>query len=129
MRNILLIIFLSLASPAAFAQAPDINIIPRPVSVKRTSGEFTLDKKTKIVATDDAGRRTAEMLNDLLQRNYGFKLVTTNKPQKKNAIVFINALPTTGVIPNAERYLLTVEPNFIRISGSEQAECFTACRR
>jgi hexosaminidase len=118
MRNILLIIFLSLASLAAFAQAPDINIVPRPVSVKRTSGEFTLDKKTKIVATDDAGRRTAEMLNDLLQRNYGFKLVTTNKPQKKNAIVFINALPTTGVIPNAERYLLTVEPNFIRISGA-----------
>jgi hexosaminidase len=119
MKSIFLSLFLFLSlTTIVSSQTTDINIIPRPNSVKRTSGEFTLDKKTKIVATDDAGRRMAEMLNDLLQRNYGFKLVTTNKPQKKNAIVFINALPTTGVIPNAERYLLTVEPNFIRISGA-----------
>jgi hexosaminidase len=120
MRNILLIIFLSLLSTVAFPQTTGINIIPRPNSVKRTSGEFTLRKKTKIIATDEPGRRTAEMLNELLQRSYGFKLEVTKKAQKRNAIVFINAVPTTGVIPNAERYLLTVEPGFIRISGGER---------
>lgn len=113
------IFFLCLAF-TAFAQTGDINIIPRPNSVKRMDGQFTLTAKTKIVATDDAGRRSAATLNDLLQRNYGFTLKVTNKPQKKDAIVFIDALPTTGTAPNAERYSLTVEPDFIRISGGER---------
>lgn len=102
------------------SQTPDINIIPKPNSIRRTSGQFTLTPKTKIVAADDAGKSAAGVLNDLLQRNYGFKLGITKKPQKENAIVFINALPTTGVIPNTERYFLTVEPKFIRISGAER---------
>lgn len=113
-------IFLFSLTFTAFPQAPDINIIPRPNSVKRMDGQFTLTQKTTIVATDDAGRRTAAMLNDLLQRNYGFALKVTKKPQKNDAIVFITALPTTGTVPNAERYSLTVEPNFIRISGGER---------
>lgn len=119
MRLIFLAIVICVTlSPVVFAQSPDINIIPKPNSVRRTMGQFTLTPKTKIIATDDAGKRTAGALNDLLQRNYGFKLKLTNKPQKQDAIVFINALPTTGVIPNPERYYLTVEPKFIRISGA-----------
>jgi hexosaminidase len=105
---------------SGFVSAQEISIIPRPQSVKASSGEFKLDHKTKLVATDDPGRKMAGILNELLQKNYGFKLDQTDKPQKKNAIVFITAVPTAGVAPNPDSYALAVEPQFIRISGGEQ---------
>ena len=84
-----------------FAQTDELNIIPKPQTVKNSEGSFTFDEKTKIIATDDAGRRIAAILNNLLFENYGFKLLVTGKPQKGNAIVFITAVPTTGVTASA----------------------------
>ncbi len=49
------------------AQTAGLNIIPQPKSVVRTTGEFKLSYKTKIVATDEAGRCSAGILNDLLK--------------------------------------------------------------
>ncbi|HTK26393.1 MAG TPA: family 20 glycosylhydrolase [Pyrinomonadaceae bacterium] len=116
MMKLLIFALLSLLLTAGvvLAQSNEINIIPRPQSIKPGSGEFKFDRKTKLVATDDAGRKLAGILNDLLQKNYGFKLSTTNKTQKKNAIEFAAATGDTGA------YGLTVEPNFIKISGSER---------
>lgn len=114
--TLLLPLFLSIVT---FAQPGEINIIPKPQSVKVMTGQFNLDKKTKIVATDDPGRRIAGLLNDFLTKSYGLKLEVTSRPQKNNAIVFITAIPTTGVIPDPARYMLTVEPGFVRISGGE----------
>jgi hexosaminidase len=107
-----------------FSQSADINIIPKPASVERGSGHFKLDHKTRIVATDEIGRKMAGLLNDLMMKNYGFKLQYTEKAQKKNAIVFITALPTTGTEPNADSYSLTVEQSFIRIAGSERGQFY-----
>ena len=121
MKIFLIALFACLSlSTFTAAQTTEINIIPKPQKVEIRNGSFKLDRKTKIVATDDAGRRIAGILNDLLQRNYGFKLDTTKKPQKNNAIVLINASPTTGVAPAQGSYSLTVENDFVRISGSEQ---------
>lgn len=121
MKIFLIALFACLSlSTFTAAQTTEINIIPKPQKVEIRNGSFKLDRKTKIVATDDAGRRIAGILNDLLQRNYGFKLDTTKKPQKNNAIVLINASPTTGVAPAQGNYSLTVENDFVRISGSEQ---------
>ena len=103
-----------------FAQTDELNIIPKPQTVKNSEGSFTFDEKTKIIATDDAGRRIAAILNNLLFENYGFKLLVTGKPQKGNAIVLITAVPTTGVIPNPERYSLQIEPKFVRVAGGER---------
>lgn len=105
---------------SAFPQTGEINIIPKPRSIKPEAGQFMIDRKTKIVVTDDAGRRAADALNGLLQRNYNLKLDSTSKPQKKNAIVLISALPTTGNASNAEAYSLIVDPQFVRISGGER---------
>ena len=105
---------LLLATGVALAQSNEINIIPKPHSIKTGSGEFKLDRKTKIVATDDVGRKMAGILNDLLEKNYGIKLGVANKPQEKNAIEFAAATGDTGA------YSLTVDPNFVKISGSER---------
>lgn len=115
MRNIIFVVIYLLLSQVVFAQTAEINIIPRPNSITRTEGEFTLTTATKIVASDKAGKRIAVMLNDLLWRNSGFKLKITKKAQKENAIVL-----TLGTMPNPEGYSLTVEPKFIRIAGGER---------
>jgi hexosaminidase len=114
-KPILLFIAVLVAYLPAYAQASDINIIPQPQSIKRSSGEFKLDRTTKIVAADNAGRTLARILNDLLVRNYGFKLALAEKPPKGNAIVFDTA---QGGDP--AEYKLTVEPKTIRIAGSER---------
>src|SRR5262245_49950990 len=102
---------------SALAQTNGLNIIPQPSSVNRMNGEFKFSRKTKIVATDDAGRKSAAVLNELLVKNYGFKLDVTDKPPKKNAIVFSpSGLPDTMHI---EGYGLTVSPNGIFIFGNE----------
>lgn len=103
---------------AAFSQTGELNIVPQPKSIAKSSGEFKLTYKTKIVATDDAGRRSAGILNDLLLKNYGFKLEYTDQPQKKNAIVF---QPRSAAPENAaaEAYALTVSPRGVRIAGRE----------
>jgi hexosaminidase len=111
-------------SAFAIAQNTGINIIPKPRSVSAGNGTFGLNSRTKLVATDEAGKRIAGMLNDLLQKNYGVRLGVTDKPQKKNAIVFITALPTTGAVPDPESYSLKVETAFVRISGSERGQFY-----
>jgi len=102
------------------AQAPSVNIIPRPASVTPGTGSFLLNSKTRIVATQDSERRVADILSDLLLKNYGLKVPVTNKLQLKNAIVFTGVSPAAGAGSNPEQYLLKINPDLISISGSER---------
>ncbi len=124
MKNIFFafILGLFLCLPA-FAQNAGLNIIPQPKSLMRLQGEFKLNYKTKIVATDEPGRRSAGILNDLLMKNYGFKLEFTEKGQKNNELVF---LPQGAAIgnPPPEAYGLTVSPKGILIIGSETGQFY-----
>jgi len=104
----------------AFAQADEVNIIPKPQSVTRGSGSFALNKKTKILAVSDAGRKFGAMLNELLKRNYGFELETTAKPQAKNAVQFAVLAPNGSPAGLAEGYSLKITSDIIQISGDER---------
>lgn len=126
----------------AFAQS-EISIVPQPKSINRLKGEFKFSRKTKLVAADDEGRKSAEFLNDLLLKNYGFKLeyVKDGELPKKDVIVFLpqgsrssgvgNLMPKTyaamlvessqtsplGEDP-PESYGLAITPRGIQIAGS-----------
>lgn len=102
-----------------FGQNGELNIIPQPKSVSRIKGEFKLTQKTKIVARDDAGRRSAAALNDLLLKNYGFKLeVAVGERPKKDVIAFLPA--TFGRRkPQNESYGLLVTPQTVQIIADE----------
>ena len=104
----------------SFTQNTDINIIPKPQSVTSANGTFTLNNKTKVLAISDAGRRMAATLNELLQRNYGFKLQTTDKPTAKNVIQFAVLDPKGPPAEYTEDYTLIVSPDFVQISGGER---------
>ncbi len=124
MKNLYFAIICGLFSCSIIcAQTAGLNIIPQPKSLTPLKGEFKLNYKTKIVATDDAGRKSAGILNDLLTKHYGFKLEYTEKPQKNNAIVFMTqGFPIDKVA--AEAYGLTVSPKGILISGSETGQFY-----
>ncbi len=90
-----LVVFLFLGA-IVFGQNGEIGIIPKPKSVKRMNGEFRLNFKTKIVAADGQSLKSAALLNDLLMKNYGFKLEFVSKSPKKNAIKFLPASQATA---------------------------------
>lgn len=107
------------------AQTSELNIVPRPKSIKPLGGSFELNFKTKIIANDNVSRKSAGILNDLLMNNYGFKLeyVSNGKPPKSNAIVFTSQGIPANKIPN-EGYGLTVAPTNIQIMGSDTGQFY-----
>ena len=100
------------------AQSDEINIVPRPQSVKAGMGTFRLTRKTKIWAFSESGRRAAAILNDKLERSYGFRLKVTGGLQPSNSITLIRGF---GLLdqPSREPYSISVVPDGIKISGTE----------
>lgn len=118
-------LFLIFLSSIGAAQKSEINIIPQPKSLQKLQGEFKLNYKTKIIANDDVSRNSAGILNDLLMKNYGFKLeyVSNRKTPKGNAIVFTSkGFPMDKF--SDEGYGLTVAPTNIQIFGSDKAQFY-----
>ena len=107
----------------SFGQTGAPSIIPQPKSLKRQTGEFKLDYRTKIVAKDETGRKSAGILNDLLMKNYGFKLEYTEKEQKQNFILLTSkGFPVDKYPP--EGYGLAVAPKGILIFGDETGQFY-----
>lgn len=100
----------------------EIDIIPQPKSVSRTPGEFEFTGKTKLFAADAKSRETAAIFNDLLLKNYGFKLDSAEKQPDKNAIVFTST-QTNGTAA-AESYDLIIAPREIRIAGDAAGQFY-----
>lgn len=119
MRNGLSLLFFCFLSIAVYSQ--QINIIPQPVEMKAGNGKFILTKKTTIAAKDEEDRKTANLFNDYLKKNYGFKL-DVDKQESKNYI----RLSTKRFIkaPDKDGYDLTVTSQGITISGDTYAGTF-----
>ncbi len=123
MKKIIFLIAICLfCGSFVFAQTGELNIVPQPKSVVKSKGEFNFDYKTKIVATDETGRKSAGILNDLLMKNYGFKLEYTDKSQKKNAIIF--APQNVPDVKLNENYTLSIKPKNVEISGNETGQFY-----
>ncbi len=107
-----------------FVNAQNVNIIPKPKSFTFTrSLPFEFNLKTKIYASDETGRKTAGILNDLMLQNYGFKLEFVQKLPSKNAIIIEPQTPLVGG-QNAESYKLNVTDKAIKISGNETGQFY-----
>lgn len=103
----------------SFVNAQNVNIIPKPKSFTYTrSLPFEFSLKTKLYASDEIGRKTAGILNDLLLQNYGFKLEFVQKQPGKNAVL-IEPQTTAATSSNPESYKLNVTDKLITVNGSE----------
>jgi hexosaminidase len=123
MKLILSSLFIVMLFSFSSAQSNEINIVPKPRTVNYGTGKFTLRKDTKIVTLDDnAGIASAKVLNEYLQKNYGFELKVITKLQKSNAITFLPvATDQFGGDPNeikSEKYSLNIQSDKITIGGT-----------
>ena len=110
----------------AFGQA---DVIPKPRSVETGTGAFSLSRETNIVAKGTAGRRSAEVLNNAIQKRFGFKLKVAKKAQT-NAIVLDDGgydggpMGMDDLSVTADEYVLNVEADKIYIRGREQGRFY-----
>jgi hexosaminidase len=124
MKKFLVVIFLLVSFAAAHAQAR-YSIVPQPKSLRYLDSKFELNTQTPIIASDEAGRKIAAMINEYLQKNYGFKLPQPAAKQKnrENAIVIE---PQTNLPQGVEgeRYGLFVGPHGVWIMGQEAGQFY-----
>ncbi len=98
----------------------DISIIPKPVSQKLLSGEFTLEQKTKIIIANNDFMRYAIYLRNYIENKYGIQTQIGINTPKKNFI----RLSLTDSIDNEEGYLLKIRENTVEITASSDAGIF-----
>src|SRR6267142_1593000 len=91
-RSILGLMILIGAASLAYAQTspgPVLNIVPRPASLKMSTGTFLLTGETRIVAGDDESRRIAGLFHDYLLEQHGLNLrISATRPRGPNYISF-----------------------------------------
>src|SRR3984885_12505378 len=118
-KNIVLLLFtfLFLVDLTANAQDadPNMGIIPAPVSLKKTSGEFVLSQQT-ILLTDSIGNKAVAFFTDYLQHKLMLRneLKVNSTESIANSIVFTEK--GTENLPD-EGYRLTITPQQIIIAG------------
>src|SRR4030095_12946170 len=108
---------------SVLAQTSEINIIPKPQSVKIGEGFFVINPQTVILARTREDRRLASTLNEYVTENFGFSLKIVSKPSKRTAI-FV----TGGVdyVHPREGYSLVVEKDGIRLQAFDLSGRFYA---
>jgi len=115
--SLLRITILLLAGFACAENSPaeDLNIVPRPVSVKRLTGSFSLNGETRILALDREPRRIASLFQDFLLTYHGLDLKFAQvKPSGGNYIEFTQ-IESQDVPP--EGYRLVVGTKAVQIVG------------
>ena len=100
-----------------------VNIIPRPVSVKqpKIAANFSITPSTQIVLDGSNLDDIAQIFNDYLERFYHFKLKTVKTPSNNNAIVLnFDRLDN----PLAGAYQMTVDNKGVYIGGDNEEGVF-----
>ena len=89
------------------------NIVPRPVSVRRSSESFTLSSRTRLRAADPESRRIACLFNDFLLSQHGMRLRFAPSSSGGENVIFFgrqSKLPSEG-------YQLFIGQKNIRLFG------------
>lgn len=95
----------------------NMGIIPAPVSVKKTTGTFVLDKTVALISNETANAKSADLLNAFIVNKGGFALreaKTLASGQK--AIILTSA--GADKLP-AEGYTIQISANQIKVVGKD----------
>jgi hexosaminidase len=120
MKKFLVVGLLSLC---AFFSVAQVNIIPKPVSLKVNAQQkgFTINNLTKIVIANDSLQSAALFFNDYLQKYLQFKLTITKVKPVDN---FIYLSVNNGLSEFNNAYQLTSTTGNIAITGNTQPGVF-----
>lgn len=119
-NSILLLLFLFVIG----SRAQQISIIPQPVKMALTQGEFSFNDKTQVlIEPGDEMKSLADLLTSTIKNFSGLTLpVTTNSTGKlfNNLIQF----ETNQDFQNKEGYSLLIKPGLIKISAKNCSGIF-----
>ncbi|HOK60922.1 glycoside hydrolase family 20 protein [Tenuifilum sp.] len=123
----LVMLTLALTALLSCSRNSDVNIIPKPVSIKQVDGDFTINSKTLVRAdsADSIAFNNAIYLVELLnQKGVGCAFNAEVGVDSTNSIVFTR----TGCPDSlgAEGYMLSIGPKHIVIKANESAGFFYA---
>lgn len=120
MKRIVLAGLMSLISVCAIAQ---VNIIPKPVSLKVESQQkgFSINTQTRIVIENDSLRNAAVFFNDYLEKYLQFKLTITSVKPTEN---YISLSVNTSVSKFDNAYVLGVSSQNISLTGTSNPGVF-----
>lgn len=118
MKKLLSIVLLAFLYVNAEAQSDsNMGIIPVPVSVKKGSGTFKLDKTVVLVSNDQKNAKSADLLNAFVTRHGGFALRTVKAAAANERAIILNS-EGADKLP-AEGYTINITPKNITITGKD----------
>ncbi|MGI8949960.1 MAG: beta-N-acetylhexosaminidase [Chitinophagaceae bacterium] len=120
MKKIIFSIVVLFVTANLFSQ--EINIIPKPASVKINSGSFTITPSTKIILSASGVEKTAVFFNDYLKKYYGFQLLVKKNNENVSNVIVLNFDRMDNSIPGA--YHLNIDANKIYIGGDNAQGVF-----
>jgi hexosaminidase len=113
------VLFLSIIT-----HSQEINIIPKPVSIKMGKGDLIVDKNTFILASDKDAIQVATVFNEFLKSYYGFTMpIKKGAETKTEKYIFFSSMHYEGDSMNSE-YRLIVRKNNIEIVGKTKVGWF-----
>ena len=105
---------------------PEFMIIPKPLSLKESSGSFSIDARTSII-TDEHGETSASYLAQRLRKTSGFELpVRRLKADGDSGTINLRLLALSQHISDKDKesYQLRVTDKQVDISASDPAGLF-----
>jgi hexosaminidase len=119
MKKIASILLFVLFFKTTFSQ--EVSIIPQPTKLVVSNGRFSISSKTQIVLAGSGLEKSANFLNDFLQKFYGLKLNIVSKGDFKNNIV-LNYFKMD--YPIAGAYKLNVNKDGVLLDGDNATGTF-----
>ncbi|HSN60611.1 MAG TPA: beta-N-acetylhexosaminidase [Ferruginibacter sp.] len=116
-----LILWIALLN-AGFSQAQDINIFPRPQSVKAGKQTFNISATTVIVLQGSGLETSSAFLNSYLQQFYGFSLKTASTNTAGSNAIILNYEKMDNKIAGA--YKMEVTNKGVYIAGDNKEGVF-----
>lgn len=79
-------------SAAVFGQTDEINIVPKPKSIRPADGEFVINNQTILVAHAGGDRKMAGVLNSYLQDSFGLKLKVVKASKSRSNAIWLTVM-------------------------------------
>ena len=73
-----------------------LPLIPKPKQAELKGGDFSITSETPIFVSGNGAKEDAELLNDYLDQNYGFRLKISSSKQNKTAAINIHKEEATS---------------------------------
>lgn len=123
MRKIILATSLLLG---LLVNAQEINLIPKPSTLNKKAGVFTITPATQIILAEKGLDKSARFLNDYLQKMYGFRLkvIANGALKNKTNLITLDMEMIGHPIPGA--YTMVINPAGVSIGGDNATGAFYA---